>query len=361
MIDVARAPAAARSSSIARVDDRRRHHQADRARARELLARAPPATRCRPRPPRPGLRPPRRPVVHDARVSGAHQPPHHVGAHPAEPDHAELHGHAPARRSWLSTVPSLLIMLPEVIVDGLRCARGEARVARHAGSAGARWTREGRSRSRCPAARWHRPSSRGWPGCPWTGPAPTFFWGDERAVPATRSGVELRPWPARSGSTRAGARREHPPDAKPTPRPRRERPRTYADDMRARARHAAAARPRAPGRRTGRPRLLAVPRPPAAARGASGGWRPSRTRPKPPPRRLTLTLPALEAAELVVVAAFGCRQGRGGTRRPSTIRSPSCPWPWPRAERGERSSCSIPRPATHAQPELGISDSSVLR
>ena len=36
-------------------------------------------------------------VVDDAVVSGAHQPPHDVAAHPAEADHPELHD-APFRR-----------------------------------------------------------------------------------------------------------------------------------------------------------------------------------------------------------------------------------------------------------------------
>ena len=34
-------------------------------------------------------------VVDDAAMPGAHQPPHDIAAHPAEPDHPELHWNTP--------------------------------------------------------------------------------------------------------------------------------------------------------------------------------------------------------------------------------------------------------------------------
>src|SRR5688572_27291313 len=37
------------------------------------------------------------PVVNDAAMAGAHQPPHDIAAHPAEPDHPELHQKTPLK------------------------------------------------------------------------------------------------------------------------------------------------------------------------------------------------------------------------------------------------------------------------
>ena len=75
----------------ARVDDGRRHHQPDgprRAELRHQLVERRRALRaCRDQlRHRAGIA-----VVHDAGVAGAHEPAHHVRAHPSETDHSELH------------------------------------------------------------------------------------------------------------------------------------------------------------------------------------------------------------------------------------------------------------------------------
>src|SRR3954470_4811563 len=64
--------------------------------ARSWLPRAPPPPRPRARP-LAGERPDRLVAfgVDDAAMAGAHQPPHDIAAHPAEPDHPELHWNTP--------------------------------------------------------------------------------------------------------------------------------------------------------------------------------------------------------------------------------------------------------------------------
>ena len=74
-----------------RVHDRRGHHQADGARLRELvheILERRRAGRALLGEAGDGVR---RDVLDDARVSAAHQTPHHVRAHPSESDHSELH------------------------------------------------------------------------------------------------------------------------------------------------------------------------------------------------------------------------------------------------------------------------------
>ena len=165
------------------------------------------------------------------------------------------------------------------------------------------WTSEGRSRSRCPAARWHRPSSRGWPGCPWTGPAPRSSGATSARCPR-RIRSRTTPWLARSGShprrcpTRASTACE------PTPPTSTERQRSTRTTWCACwARHLVSTwRSWAWDRMaTSAPCSRAT----RCCASSGGGSLPSRTPRSRRRRRLTLTLPALEAAELVIVAAFG--------------------------------------------------------
>ena len=85
-----------REAGDGRVDERRRHHDPDVAGRRRARRRGPRATSA-PATPSPAscVDGRRVDVVADALVPGALEPAHHVGAHPAEADHPELHAGKP--------------------------------------------------------------------------------------------------------------------------------------------------------------------------------------------------------------------------------------------------------------------------
>ena len=242
------------------------------------LAAAPAGPGCHDRPALPGAHL-ARPAPADDAASRSRRPPR--ACRPRR-GRDERDGGAGARRTPEVLAQAAAARLLVRLVDA-QAARGSACVVLTGGRVGGR-----RSTGRCATA---RPATR-WTGPGWTSGGAT----SGSCPPATRTAT--RPRPARRCSTRCRSTRQrvHPMPASDGPDgddPEAAAAR-YADALAEAARpgtaRAAALRPAAARRRRGRPRGLDLPGAPGRVRD-TGPWSAVRGSPKPPPVRITLTLP----------------------------------------------------------------------